>query len=275
MSLNLSRAVATRLCDVIRWLEAGSARAWGAAIRRELDAIDDDGEALSFAVQAFIGMLPIALKARLFGSLLERVRRLTLLLTRPRPLAIACGAGAVLLGLAFMLAADAPRSYGLANLSALIAAVALCRASGVPVPFGRRDPATVALLLAALLFGSTVLGTTVDGITRWVHLGPLAVQPSLILLPALLVTYSYRATATSTAAVLIAVVALAMQPDSAMLGVTALCTGFVAVARKRLATAGVTAAACAALLHTSSLPARLEPAPFVDDVLYAAFEAHL
>ncbi|MEO0425201.1 MAG: hypothetical protein AAF184_22890, partial [Pseudomonadota bacterium] len=46
-------------------------------------------------------------------------------------------------------------------------------------------------------------------------------------------------------------------------------------ARKRLATAGVTAAACAALLHTSSLPARLEPAPFVDDVLYAAFEAHL
>jgi cell division protein FtsW (lipid II flippase) len=44
-------------------------------------------------------------------------------------------------------------------------------------------PGLLTMMLAAALLATALLGGRVDGAARWVRLGGLAIQPSLILLP--------------------------------------------------------------------------------------------
>ena len=85
----------------------------------------------------------------------------------------------------------------------------------LPEPGRRVSALSAPLLLTALL------GASVDGASRWVYVGPLSLQVSLIVLPVMIVLYARRPDLAGTAGMAVAALALALQPDRAMAGVLA------------------------------------------------------
>lgn len=199
---------------------------------------------------------------------------MTSLAMRPRRLGLICGVAAVLIGLAYLSAAGAPSRYMLVNLVALVlgatAWLALGRAAGSRL--AGAGPAILALALA--LLATAWFGLAVDGASRWVSLGPLNLQVSLIVLPVMLVLYARRADALGTAGMLVAALALALQPDRAMAGVLA--AGLLALLASNRSRLPIAAAAGAILAFGWTLltPDRLPAVPYVDRILYTAFDVH-
>lgn len=248
---------------------------WARAMKRELAEIQGDGDALLFAVGCLRAVLGLAIAAR-FRSLPSTWSLPTMkdILARPRLLGLICGAGAVGLGLAYMLAAGAPSRYLLVNLAALIlgasAWLALGRTAGSRL--SGAGPAILALAVPLLL--TALFGAASGGASRWVSVGPLNLQVSLILLPAMLILYARRPDAIGTAGMIVAAVALAAQPDRAMAGV--LLAGLlilVLATRSRLAMVA-TAASFAAFGWTLLTPETLAAVPYVDQILLTAFDVH-
>ncbi len=154
----------------------------------------------------------------------------------------------------------APIVFVLVNLGALVAALALA--------FVRwRHPATI-LVAAPLLVGLTlVVGTPLDGVRRWLDLGPVALHVGMTVLPAFVVVAARRADAASLAAVAIVAAALTAQPDrgTALALAAALFAGAL-LQRSAWAPASATCAALAVVL-TFERTDPLMPVPHVEDVL--------
>ncbi|HEX8573558.1 MAG TPA: hypothetical protein VF759_12500 [Allosphingosinicella sp.] len=280
----LARRLASALAASASRLLPRAASGWSGAMERELAEIPDDPSALRFAagcLRAAAGLaiaawLSAAARALAFPFLPSSwsFPAMTRLADRPRLLGLACGAAAVALGLAYMVAAGAPSRYLLVNLGALVlgasAWLALGRWSTSSLPAA--GPAVVALAVPLLL--TALFGVAVEGASRWVSVGPLSVQVSLIVVPVMLVLYSRRPDAVGTAGILVAALALALQPDRAMAG--ALLAGLLALAaatRRGLALLAVAASALA-FGWTWLAPDRLTAAAFVDRILYSAFDVH-
>lgn len=197
------------------------------------------------------------------------------LVDRPRNLGLICAVTAVCLGLAYMTAAGAPANYLMVNVAALVlgasAWLALRRTATVRLV----ESGNAVLALALLLLATAVFGAAADGVSRWVIVGPLSIQVSLIVLPAMVVLYARRADAIGTIGMAIAAIALAVQPDRAMAGVLAAGLGAIALAkRERLPALGLAiaiAAFAATLIRADASPA----VPFVDRILYTAFGVHV
>jgi cell division protein FtsW (lipid II flippase) len=194
-------------------------------------------------------------------------------LRTPPAVGLACAGAATGLGLAYMAAAGAPAIYLAVNALSLvmgIAGFALVRLSGR----APRLSGGVAVALGGLLLATALFGTPVDGASRWVRVGSLSLQVSLIVVPAMLVAFARRRDLPAATGVVLAAVALALQPDRAMAGV--LISGLAALALFRRdrwvvpALAAAVAGFAVTLLRPDSLPA----VPYVDRILYTAFEVH-
>lgn len=194
------------------------------------------------------------------------------LLAQPKTVGVLCAIGATLLGLAYMAAAGAPLRYLLINAGALalglatlplVAQLPLLRSSGVAVLAGG------GALLATALFGNSI-----EGAARWVAVGPLTVQVSLIVLPAMILAFARHPDAVGAVGMGLTAIALALQPDRAMAGVLA--AGLAAVTMRKpdratlLALLSAGAAFAVTLVRADALPA----VPFVDRILYSAFGVH-
>lgn len=195
-------------------------------------------------------------------------------LFRPRRFAIACAAGAVLLGLAYLALAGAPFHYLAINGAAfLIGFSALAIADHFGTAPGRWNPVLL-VGAAALLLATALLGQPVDGAARWVRVGALFVQPTLIVLPPMILAYARASDWVSTAGMIAAAAALAVQPDRAMAGVLAFGLVALAALRPDRATFMAAAAAIAGFTITVARPDRLPAVPYVDQILYSAFDVH-
>jgi cell division protein FtsW (lipid II flippase) len=130
------------------------------------------------------------------------------------------------------------------------------------------------LALSLPLLVTALFGGAVDGASRWVDLGPLSLQASLVVLPPMLVLYARNVDAIGTVGVAVAALALAAQPDRAMSG--ALAAGLAALVAARPGRLPVLALvlAVAAFGATLLLPDALPAVPFVDRILYTAFGVH-
>ena len=190
-------------------------------------------------------------------------------------IAIASAIGAVGLGLTYLAAAGAPGQYLAVNAGTLVIGLL-----GFTVWKRWARPAVTLGGLAAFAIGLALLATalfghSLDGATRWVRIGPLTLQPGLILTPLLAVLFSRDRSLWATAGVIISAAGLALQPDRATAG--ALVAGMTALAltkqdRRVLTALFATGAAFAvALVRPDTLPAQ----PFVERVLFTAFETHL
>ncbi|HEY0150259.1 MAG TPA: hypothetical protein VGB70_14825 [Allosphingosinicella sp.] len=192
------------------------------------------------------------------------------LFDRPRLLGLLCAIVSVGLGLAYMAAAGAPVRYLAINAGALLLGALLWLVLGGAKRADWSGAAVLALSLPIL--ATALLGAPVEGAARWLSLGPLVVQPSLVLLPPLIVLYARRPDALGTAGIAVAALALALQPDRAMAGALAAGTGAVLMFdRGRLpffALAASVTAFAATLLRSDNLPA----VPYVDEILYTAFD---
>lgn len=261
---------------------------WARAMGRELAEISDDRAALGFAAGCLRAAFTLAIAARV-QSLREATRGMLLplspsiwsprtmnsILNRPRLLGLICGAGAVALGMAYLFAADAPSRYLVVNLGALVIGAAAWLALS-QIESRRMAWTGHAVLASAMLILLTALfGVAADGASRWVSVGPLSVQVSLIVLPVMVVLYARRADAIGTVGMVIAAFALAAQPDRAMAGV--LLAGliaflFAAPGRQTIIAAGV---AMLAFGWTLLKPDTLPSSPYVDRIFYTAFDVHL
>ena len=256
---------------------------WSRAMTRELAEIADDGAALRFAAGCLRAAAGLAIAAHLRSARaillalappIGSLSTMNSISTRPRLLGLICGAGAVATGLAYMLAAGAPARYLLVNLAALVlgatAWLALGRAGRSKL--AGAGLATLALAVPLLLTG--LFGIAVHGASRWVSVGPLSLQVSLIVLPLMLVLYARRPDSLGTAGMIVAALALALQPDRAMAGV--LLAGLLALLAARPGRLPLMASAASALAFGWTLltPDTLPAAAYVDRVFYTAFDVH-
>lgn len=271
--MSVRRRLAEIVCRVLDATLPPALRPWGVAIRCEVAAIGDDGDALAFALA---GLRALAWR----GVAVHLVHPFTGAPTtmafddatlRPRAVGTACAVGAVLLGLAYLAMAGAPARYLALNAVGLGGGLAVLAAVG-RAGARWRDPAMLGG--AGALLATALLGQTVEGAARWVSLGGLSLQPSLILLPAMIVGHARLRTVAGSAALLVAALAMALQPDRAMAAMLALGSGAIALARPGWPERLVALAAAAAFAVTLALPDALPAQPFVDRVLWTAFAVH-
>ncbi len=243
-------------------------RDWGRAVVAETAAIRPNGAALRFA----IGCLWVALSFRF--SRQEPVMPFTLI-ERPRRFAAACAFAAIGLGCAYMAAAGAPASYlainGAAFLLGLLALGVLGEAARLP----RLPAGIVSLLLAGGLLVVSLIGISAEGVTRWVAVGGVLLQPSLVLVPVLALSFARSRDDVSMFAILVAALALALHPDRAMAGALLAAMAALALMRPQPRVLGALAAASLAFATTMVRPDRSPAMPFVDKIFISSFGVHV
>ena len=283
----LAGRIASRILGAASRLLPPRLSSWVAAMQRELAEITESAAALAFAAGCLRAVLRLAIAERL--GPIRAAARATLfpptpstwshptmngISTRPRLLGLVCGTGAVALGLAYMLAGGAPSSYLLVNGAALVLGATLWLAlSGTAVARAAWAGAAVLALALAILL-TALFGVVADGASRWISVGPLNLQVSLIVLPVMITLYARRPDSFGTAGMIVAALALAAQPDRAMAGV--LLAGLLALLASAPSRQATVAAASAALSFGWTLlePETLPASPYVDRILYTAFDVH-
>ena len=194
-------------------------------------------------------------------------------LSSPRALGIACAMSATVLGLLYLHAAGAPITHLVVNALSLVMGLALLAVIPQSVQ-GSRASGGVVLALGIMLLYTAMFGTSVEGASRWVRVGGVSLQISLLVLPAMLVAFARSGGIFATTGVVLAALGLALQPDRAMAGIMAAALVVLALYRQErqvvlaLIVAGIGFAVT--LLRPDSLPA----VPYVDQILYTSFEVH-
>lgn len=261
--------LALALVGVAAALLPAAQKSWGEAMRREVAAIDCPRAATLFA----LGCLGAALREAASFHIRGDIKAMSMT-EHPRRLTIICAIAATGLGLAYMAAGGAPPRYFVINAGALALAFATVAVATAMARSGAFSGGGVSLALGAVLLLLTLVGVRVEGATRWIAVAGLSIQPSLVLLPVLAVGFARGREAMSLYGILLAALALALQPDRAMAG--ALAAGLVALALVRpgrnslLAAAASAAGFVAAMIQPDSQGAM----PFVDQILYTAFAVH-
>ena len=286
MSTGIARAIANRLCGALRVLSPDRVRTWADALWSEVAHIPEDREALRFAMRSFCGLLPRVLLARLLWTANAGADRLSgdpAAMGRsfdpscqPRLTGAVSSIAAVLLGVAYMKAAGAPVAYLVLNLAALaVGLAALAIAVRLPPETAGRFSGTGVFAMATALLTTSLFGSSVEGATRWFVLGPLFMQTSLLFVPAILLGFARNASGLATVGIVVAALALALQPDRAMAGVLAAGLATLALFRFDRYVGAALASAGFAFVITLTKSAGLSALAYVDKVLFTAFDTNL
>ncbi|MFC3443288.1 hypothetical protein ACFOKF_19215 [Sphingobium rhizovicinum] len=287
MSAGLRRRLIDLACHALQATLPEALQSWGWAVRCEADAIPDDTKALLFTLDSLCGLMPRAIASHLFqpfsalvgnnsplsqGSTIMKI--LDAATARPRTLGLICAICSVALGLAYMAVAGAPMRYLGVNMGALAIGLTMLALLGRIGATARQWADGANIAMAGALLATALFGSQVDGAARWVSLGGLAIQPSLILLPMMLVAFSKIRSVPMTASIVAAALAMALQPDRAMAGMLISCLSALALIRPDrhvgVALAAGFASFAATLLRADHLPA----VPYVDQILYSSFAIH-
>jgi uncharacterized membrane protein YhdT len=174
---------------------------------------------------------------------------------------------AVLSGMVWMVVAGAPPHYPVINGVALIAALGLSR---LRIPVGT----VFAMIVTALFWLPLVIGPELDGVRRWVSIGPVTLHIGMLVLPTLVVILHRLTTPWSLALVMAATAAIAFQPDTA--SALALATGLAAIALKHQTRVAIGAAMISLIGFAVTLyrPDPLQPVHFVETVFQDAWVNH-
>ena len=263
-----ARALASRLLMAAAARLLGPRQSdWAQAMRSEAASVVGEGEALAFAWGCLWAALGHALASARGG------------LAHGQSAAVLTCAIAVLAGCAFMHGAGAPGHYAWMNLLSLAFAVATFgllprrRLQSDALLRGRLSCALGAVLLAASA------GPAPDGASAWLRLGPLALNLSWLLLPALLVASDLRPGHTAArwalGGLVMACGALALQGDAVLLGLVASVLGVRAWQRQSGALALLALAPAALAAHLGPAWQAPQAVAFVDQVVHLGVEHSL
>lgn len=287
MSVGIRRGLADLACRALQATLPPSLHSWGWAVRCETAGIPDDTKALLFALDSLCGLMPRAVASHLlrpFASLIgdgvpfsegsTSMPVFDAMMRRPQALGIACAIGAVVLGLVHMVIAGAPTRYLGVNAGALTIGLTMLGLLGRAGSMGRQWTGGAILAMTGALLATAFAGIEVEGVSRWVRIGGFALQPSLILLPLMIVAFSQARSAAATAGLVVAAAAVALQPDRAMAGMLVLgLATLTLLCRDRqciVALAASVAGFAVTLARADTLPA----VPYVERVFYSSFDAH-
>jgi cell division protein FtsW (lipid II flippase) len=194
-------------------------------------------------------------------------------LRNPRALGIACAVAATGLGILYMTSAGAPTIYLAVNALSLVMGLALIAAIP-PTWLTSRLSGGAVVVLGGLLLATALLGVSVEGASRWVRIAGLSLQISLIVLPAMLVVFARGRGRLTTLGMILAAVALALQPDRAMAGVLVAGLAVLAMYRPDRWVVATLPVALAGFATTLVRPDSLPAVPYVDQILYTSFQVH-
>jgi cell division protein FtsW (lipid II flippase) len=190
-----------------------------------------------------------------------------------RTTGVACAVAATLLGLLYLHAAGAPATHLIVNALSLVLGLALVAVIRER-PYGSRHSGGVVLALGVMLLATSIFGVSVEGAARWLRVGGVSLQISLVVLPAMLVLFARSGGILATAGIVLAAIALGLQPDRAMAGIMAAALAVLALYRRErgvvLALTMAGGGFAVALLRPDSLPA----VPYVDRILHTSFDIH-
>lgn len=200
--------------------------------------------------------------------------------TRPRPLSLAyllAPIPALVVGVLVMRMSDVPPSVWGQNVAAWAAGTVTCVLLARPRTSAARPVwADVAAVLTLAALGATLLAPGMDGVHRWLPLGPVRLHAAAVLLPVLIVALDGLVRArgwwTSALVAAAAMLALFLQPDAAQATAFGAAAVLLLAARAegravRLGSPGVLAA-LAALTWTRRDP--LAPVPYVEEIVSLA-----
>lgn len=197
--------------------------------------------------------------------------------TQPRPLSpvyLAAPVPALVVGVLTMRMSDVPPSLWAQNVAAWAVGTVLCVILARPRTSAARPTwADVAAVLTLAALAATLLAPGVDGVHRWLPLGPVRLHAAAVLLPVSIVALDslsrVRGWWTSALVAAAAMLALILQPDAAQataFGAAAVLLLFENAGGRamRLVCLGVVAA-LAALPWTRRDP--LAPVPYVEEIV--------
>jgi hypothetical protein len=240
---------------------------WAQAMQAEASAIGNEREALAFACGCLRAALHHAFAAARGG--LSPVHRAGLL----------CSAIAVLAGCAFRVGTGAPHHLAWMNLLSL--ALALATFYLLPrrrLQLDERLRAKGSFALGALLLVAAACQAD-TGAAAWWRLGPVPLNLSWMLLPALLVAADVpprsAARAWALAGLAMAGGALALQADALLAGLVAVVLGVRAGQRRDAAFSVLAFASLILVAHLAPSWQAPQPAPFVDQVVQQGLAQNL
>jgi hypothetical protein len=215
------RVCANFLADRLHWLMPKAEHAWAGAMAAEIGLIEADGAALRFA----IGCVWVACRASItawwaspspiLAAPSSGASSWRLLVLQDR-LDMACGSVATLLGCAVMAHVGAPVPYIVMNFGALL--FALATVAVLPSRAATRDGGRgwIALGAGLMLVAFAAHGLVFDELHRWIRIGGIALQPSMVLVPWMVVALARRADWLAWIGIACAAAAIAVQGDVAL-----------------------------------------------------------
>lgn len=209
---------------------------WLDAIASELHQIVDDRAALAFALSGYSGVARMIVAAQ-FASLLSQFKWLSAL----------AGSLVVLMGCGLMWRNDVPKTVVLVQIGALgVALVFMVIASSMTQSFNlhrtRTHPHTpeghlslCVLSAGALILYTAIEGHAANGVSRWLSIGGtgISIQPSVMLMPAMLIAAAILRNAVATIGVALAFLGLALQGDALLAFASAMAIAISLLAARR------------------------------------------
>ncbi len=181
--------------------------------------------------------------------------------------AMASLAVAVLAGIAFMVMAGAPPRFAAMNGAGLVLALGIAL---IP-PLPRRYVSVFALISIGTMVATVVVGPSVEGVRRWLQVGPFTIHAGMLVLPSLAVILPVLASRTAAIIVMAVSMLVVAQPDLATyLAILPVSILMLIARRDRWMWAAFIVQVLAAIVVVQRVDI-LAPIPFVEHVIEQAW----
>jgi hypothetical protein len=254
---------------LVEWVTPLPQRDWALAMRTEVEHLfaptqnANTGKILRYA----LGCLLAAIRVRLA----HQFRYINSNGTLPY---FTAGLIAVCIGVSFLLISNAAWQMAVVNAAAAAIGILLYLTLRAHALRSARNTSVLVLLAALIVLGTALFGTSVAGATRWVSIGPLTLQTSLVLLPMLVLLFARVENKCTTIAMLLLAAAVCIQPDRAMAAALAAPLAILFLLDRSPAKGIAFMASLIAFVDTLNRPDTIPAVPFVDHILWTAFETN-
>lgn len=257
--------------QLILWLAPDHRKKWAQAMAAEMSVIESGRDRMAFA----LGCLFACCRFRLEPDSSTAKTGSSIVKDRFVILTFIAGVAAGSIGLAYLLVSGAPLTKILVNGGAIVIGILLALSLRLSARATDSVVTAIALIGAFILFGTAIFGYAIEDARRWLLIGPFFIQTSLILLPLIAVCFARVQNFRTTVAVVVAAFAMAAQPDRAMAAMLFVAVAIVGMMRPNKLTASAAVLCAMTFATTLLLPDRLPAVPFVDHILWSAFDIGL
>lgn len=255
--------------QVILWLAPDHRKEWAVAMTAEMSVIESSRDTMAFAFGCLIACCRFRLEFNILQTGSSIVKDRFVILT------FISGVAAGLIGLAYLLVSGAPLTKVLVNGGAIVVGILLALSLRLSARATDSVVTAIALIGAFILFGTAIFGYAIEDARRWLLIGPFFIQTSLILLPLIAVCFARVQNFRTTVAILVAAIAMAAQPDRAMAAMLFVAVAIVGMMRPNRLTVSAAVFCAMTFATTLLLLDRLPAVPFVDNILWTAFDDSL